>query len=183
MIDSIMNKINFYTSDINEQYSALSFLGYNVVIRKYFYEFNNDGIKVSLRNVITHEIIHLLIIELTDQNFFKSSFEKSNYKIKESGDYFENVLFGININYFSHELITYLSNFNNFQKNLDEFKKEVQDIYNKMCIKEENKIMYLSDSECIKKGIVRCKFNDRDNSDYNEFGHCSKHYLEREISD
>jgi hypothetical protein len=87
-INEILDKTKFYYSDLDEQYSAISFLGYNVVIRNYFKDINNKDIKVVLRNVITHEIIHLLLLELTDKNFFNNSFERNNKKISESGDQF-----------------------------------------------------------------------------------------------
>lgn len=179
-IKSVLEKTNFYYSYTNEQFSAFTFLGYNVVIRKYFSDFKTDKIKISLRNVITHELIHILIIELTDKNFFNRSYEKSNYKFKESGDYFERTFFGLEINYFSPELIAYLENFDNLDKNHDDFKKEIQIIYNNTCSKKESKIMSLTDSECIQKGIVRTKFNFKHNFDYKEFGHCSRHFLKKE---
>ena len=58
-INEILDKTKFYFSDLDEQYFAISFLGYNVVIRNYFKDINNKDIKVELCNVITHVIIHL----------------------------------------------------------------------------------------------------------------------------
>ena len=39
--NEVLDKTKFYYSDLDEQYSALNFLGYNVVIRNYFKDINN----------------------------------------------------------------------------------------------------------------------------------------------
>ena len=153
-INEILDKTKFYYSDLDEQYSAISFLGYNVVIRNYFKDINNKDIKVVLRNVITHEIIHLLLLELTDKNFFNNSFERSNKKISESGDHFEKIFFGVDVKWYSKELCSYLKNFQNYEKNLQEFNKDIVKIYNKTCKSKENKIQYLTDAECIQQNIL-----------------------------
>lgn len=44
-------------------------------------------------------------------------------------------------------------------------------------LKEENKILSLTDFECIQKGIARSKCNYKFAVKDNEFGHCRKHYL------
>ena len=177
-ITQLLGKINFYYGTIEEHFSAISFLGYNIVIRKYFNIFNGNEIKVALRNVIAHEIMHILIIELTDGNFFNRSFERSNQQIEESGDYFENVLFSVNIKYYSNLLISYLDNFENYKKSLPEFNKDIRDIYNNTCLCEENKATQLTDEECIKMRIIRNKINSsKYEQNVNRFGHCRKYYL------
>ena len=85
-ISLLLNKINFYYGNIEENYSTISFLGYNIVIREYFHNFNDDKIKVALRNVLVHEMIHILLIELTDKNFFNRSYERSNGLVQENGE-------------------------------------------------------------------------------------------------
>ena len=176
-ISLLLNKINCFYGQIDESFSAISFLGYNIVIRAYFHDFNNDKIKVSLRNVLTYELIHLLVIEFTDGNLFNKSFEKSNGLVQESGDDYEKYFFGIEVNFYSTELIKYLENFNNFKKNIIDFNKDVINIYVNTCAKEENVILSLSDSECIKKGIVRHRIA----INKCKFGHCRKHYMSKNI--
>lgn len=174
-ISQLLTKIKFYYANIDENFAAISFLGYNVIIRKYFKDFNDKSIKVALRNVIAHEIIHLLIIELTDKNFFVYSIERNSKNITESGDYFEKLFFGIEVKYFSSSLISYLQNFDNFEKSLTSFNNDIINIYNQTCKKEENNILVLSDSSCIKRGIVRSKYSEKYNIKDNGFGHCSRH--------
>ena len=53
-IDSILNKINLYYSGIDGKFSAITFLGYNAIIRNYFKNYKNQDIKVVLKNVITN---------------------------------------------------------------------------------------------------------------------------------
>ena len=179
-INEILDKTKFYYSDLDEQYSGISFLGYNVVIRNYFKDFNDKDIKVVLRNVITHEIIHLLLLELTDKNFFNNSFEKSNKKISESGEHFEKIFFGVDVKWYSKELCSYLKNFQNYEKNLQECNKDIIDIYNKTCKQKENVIQYLTDAECIQQNILRHKMNFKNYVVDKQFGYCYKHFLIKE---
>ena len=176
-ISLLLNKINFYYGNIEENYSAISFLGYNIVIREYFHNFNDDKIKVALRNVLAHEMIHILLIELTDKNYFNRSYERSNGLVQESGEDFEKIFFGIEVNYYSAELIKYLENFNNLKKNLVEFNKDINNIYAITCVSKENLISLLSDNECIQKRIIRNKYNKKYSIKKCEFGHCRKHYM------
>ena len=176
-IDKLLNKINFYYGDIDNNFSAISFLGYNIVIRSYFNNFKNNKIKTVLRNMISHEIIHLLLIELTDNNFFNTSFERSKQQIDE---FFENILFGVNIKFYSSLLISYLDNFDNYKKSLSEFNKEIKEIYNVSCLSEEKKVNELTDEECIQMGIIRNIINNsktKNNNNDNCFGHCRKYYI------
>ena len=175
-INDILNKTNFYYCDIDESFSGISFLGYNVVIRSYFNNYKNDDSKVALRNVITHELIHLLLIELTDKNYFVHSFERSNKKIKESGNYFEKIFFGADVQWYSKTLIDYLKNFKNLEKNIIDFNQDIIKIYNNTCIANENNIMTLTDDECIKNCILRNKANPIKNNNYSQYGHCSRYY-------
>jgi len=175
-INDILNKTNFYYCDIDESFSGISFLGYNVVIRSYFNNYKNDDSKVALRNVITHELIHLLLIELTDNNYFVHSFERSNNKIKESGNYFEKIFFGVDVQWYSKDLIDYLKNFKNLEKNINDFNQEIIKIYNNTCIADEKNIMALTDDDCIKNCILRNKANPIKINDYCQYGRCSRYY-------
>ena len=176
-IDTVLNKINFYYSGIDEQFSAITFLGYNVVIRNYFKNYKNQDVKLVLRNVITHELIHILLIELTDKNFFNNSFERSNKKIIESGNYFEKIFFGVDVQWYSKDLVDYLKNFENFKKDIKVFNNDIINIYNNSCIPQEDTIMTMTDDECIKSGILRNKMNFKKNNDYKQFGHCYKYFF------
>ena len=138
---------------------------------------NDDRIKVALRNVLAHEMIHMLLIELTDKNFFNRSYERSNGLVQESGEDFEKIFFGIEVNYYSAELIKYLENFNNLKKNLVEFNKDINNIYAITCVSKESLISLLSDNECIQKRIIRNKYNKKYSIKKCEFGHCRKHYM------
>ena len=176
-IHTVLNKINFYYSELDEQFSAITFLGYNVVIRNYFKNYKNQDVKVALSNVITHELIHILLIELTDKNFFNNSFERSNKKIIESGNYFEKIFFGVDVQWYSKDLVDYLKNFENFKKDIKVFNNDIINIYNNSCIPQEDTIMTMTDDECIKSGILRNKMNFKKNNDYKQFGHCYKYFL------
>ena len=73
----------------------------------------------------------------------------------------EKIFFGIEVNFYSAELIKYLENFNNLKKNLVEFNKDINDIYTITCVSKENLISLLSDNECIQKRIIRNKYNKK----------------------
>ncbi len=78
-IKQILNNITFYNAPIPNTFSALTVLGNNIVIRNYFYEFPDvQKIKVSLKNVIAHELIHLLVLKFLNNNLFESSYTLSN---------------------------------------------------------------------------------------------------------
>ena len=129
-----------------------------------------------MRNVITHELIHILLIELTDNNYFIHSFERSNNKIKESGNYFEKIFFGVDVQWYSQELINYLKNYDNLKKNIKDFNQDIINIYNNTFISNEDNVMTLTDNDCIKNCILRNKANPKKNNNYSPYGHGSRDY-------
>ena len=174
-IELILSKTNFYISYIPQNFSAITFLGNNIVIREYFYKFRNNDIKVCLRNVISNEIIHELIIKYSNNNYFNTSLLSSNGKVEESGEYFENILLGGMIYYYSPDDINYLSELNNFSKNLSNFSTEIRHIHSKYK-SIEKLIIEKSDNECISKNIVRGKKTFFNINGFIYVGRCSRSY-------
>ena len=150
-------------------------MGNNIVIREYFYKFRNNDIKVCLRNVISNEIIHELIIKYSNNNYFNTSLLSSNGKVEESGEYFENILLGGMIYYYSPDDINYLSELNNFSKNLSNFSTEISNIHSKYK-SIEKLIIEKSDNECISKNIVRGKKTFFNINGFIYVGRCSRSY-------
>ncbi len=153
-IKQALNNITFYYTVLPKKYTAITVLGNNIVIRKYFYIFPDiQKIKVSLKNVIAHELVYLLVLKILNNNLFNSSF--NNKEVKESGDFFEKNLYGEKISFYSEELINYLNSQENLSKKNDIFVKEVQNIYGTYCKNKENIVKEMTDAECYQSGIVR----------------------------
>ncbi len=174
-IELILSKTNFYISCLPQNFSAITFLGNNIVIREYFYNFRNNDIKVCLRNVITHEIIHELVIKYSNNNYFNRSLLSSNGKVEESGEYFETKLLGGMIYYYSPDDIKYLSELNNFSKKLSIFSNEISNIHSK-CQSIEKSMIEKSDKECISKNIVRAKKTLLNINGFIYVGRCSRSF-------
>ena len=79
-----------------------------MIIRNYFKNYKNQDVKVVLRNVNSLELIYILLIELTDKNYFNNSFERSNKNIIESWNYYENIFFCIDVKWYSKDLVDFL---------------------------------------------------------------------------
>ena len=174
-IDLLLNKTNFYFAPLPQNFSSITFLGYNIVIRDYFYNFKNKNIKVCLRIVITHEIIHELVLEYSNNNFFNTSFISSNGKVEESGEYFEKILLGEIIYYYSNDDINYLSNSMNFSKKVSIFSSEISAIHSKYK-SMENSMVLKNDTECILQNIIRTKKNVLNINDIIFVGKCSRSF-------
>ena len=125
-------------------------------------------------------IIILIINKTIDKNFFNNSFERSNKKISESGDRFENIFFVVDVKWYSEDVCSYIKNFQNYEKNLQEFNKDIVKIYNNTCKSKENKIQYLTVAEYIQQNILRHKMNFKNYVFDKQFGYCYKHFLIKE---
>ncbi len=159
-IKQTLNNITFYYTVLPKKYTAITVLGNNIVIRKYFYIFPDvQKIKVSLKNVIAHELIHLLVLKFLNNNLFESSYTLSNKEVEESGDFFEKNLYGEIILFYSEELINYLNKHENLSKKNDIFVKEVQNIYVTYCKNQEKNVGEMTDDQCVKSHTVRTKQN------------------------
>ena len=126
-INEVLDKTKFYYSDLDEQYSALNFLGYNVVIRNYFKDINNKDIKVVQHNVIAHEIIHL---QKNLQEFNKDIVKIYNKTCKQK----ENKIQYLTVaEYIQQNILRHKMNFKNYV-----FDKQFGYCYKHFLIKENN---------------------------------------------
>ena len=151
-IDFLLPKINFYCCPLPEQYASFNCLGNNIIIRNYFYTFNEvNDIKIPLKIVLSKEIIKELVIQY--ENCYFPIFNKKKILIAEN--HFENLLLGQKINYYSWEILNYLNDISNYSKKSPEvFSKEISSIYLRYQ-QNEKYIEKMTDLECIKQNICR----------------------------
>ena len=150
-IDFLLPKINFYCCPLPEQFASFNCLGNNIIIRNYFYLFNNvTDIKIPLKIILSKEIIKELILQYENSDF--PIFNNNKLLIAEN--HFETLLLGGKINYYSWEILNYLNDKSQYSKSPEIFSKEINSI-NLKYQKNEKFIEKMTDLECIKQNICR----------------------------
>ncbi len=149
LINSIITKIKFFHCPLPEKLSSLTCLGNNILIRNYFYKFNDNTIKIPLKIIITRELIKVIIL-----NLISFSFISNNCLINKIENFYENILLGGKIIYYSLPMINYLNDKSNYSKSREIFSKDIQNFFSIYKIYEDY-VKNLSDVECINNFICR----------------------------
>jgi hypothetical protein len=149
LINSIITKIKFFHCPLPEKLSSLTCLGNNILIRNYFYKFKNNTIKIPLKIIITRELIKVIIL-----NLISFSFISNNCLINKIENFYENILLGGKIIYYSLPMINYLKDKSNYSKSREIFSKDIQNFFSFYKIYEDY-AKNLSDVECINYDICR----------------------------